>query len=126
MLESGISEVLSFDEDLFLDLEDEIGDFPRFNIQSQVNPSKRNIECTFVTPTTVCLWGYRNINGFLFLPASNPFLDELAMQFGNACNGALRSAACHYQDLVLQRSCLPEDQPSRHVCKYTHTIRIRV
>ena len=34
MFESGISEVLSFDEDLFLDVEDEIGDFPRFNTQS--------------------------------------------------------------------------------------------
>ena len=66
MLESGISEVLSFDEDLFLDLEDEIGDFPRFNIQSQVNPSKRNIECKFVTPTKACY-------GLSFSPSLKPF-----------------------------------------------------
>lgn len=33
------------------------------------------------------------------------FLDQLAIEFGNACNGALRSAACHYQDIVMGFDC---------------------
>ena len=40
----------------------------------------------------------------LLVPAT--FLDEAALEFGNACNGALRAAACHYQDLVLGRECI--------------------
>ena len=34
-----------------------------------------------------------------FLPAN--FLDEAALEFGNACNGALRATACAYQQIVM-------------------------
>ena len=44
----------------------------------------------------------------LFGPVGS-FLDEVAIEFGNACNGALRSAACHYQDLVMGRDCAAEE-----------------
>ena len=33
-------------------------------------------------------------------------LDEVAMKYGNACNGILRSVACAYQEVILKRSCI--------------------
>ena len=38
------------------------------------------------------------------IPAS--FLDDIALEFGNACNGILRGTACYYQAIVLGLNCL--------------------
>jgi hypothetical protein len=34
------------------------------------------------------------------------FIDALAIEFGNACNGVLRTSACIYQQVVMERNCL--------------------
>ena len=50
---------------------------------------------------------------FSLSPSLSPFslspdhaLDEVAMKYGNACNGILRSVACAYQEVILKRSCI--------------------
>ena len=40
----------------------------------------------------------------------DPKISELALQYGNACNSFLRSAACSYQAQILQRDCTTGDE----------------
>ena len=40
-------------------------------------------------------------------------LDEVAMKYGNACNGILRSVACAYQEVILKRSCITGERIER-------------
>ena len=42
----------------------------------------------------------------LILPVDQPQLNQLALKYGNACNGVLRAAACSYQEQVMRRDCL--------------------
>jgi hypothetical protein len=82
LLESGIIRELGFDNEPFLSADDELNILPRNNLPSP--KSKRGVDSSF--------------------------LNDIAMEFGNACNGILRGTACHYQDIVLGRDCM-ESEP---------------
>lgn len=93
MLESRITETLNFDGGSGFDAEDKLDIFPRYNIQPQI--SKRGVDCESIL--------FEKQHLLLILAAS--FLDEAAIEYGNACNGALRSAACFYQSIIMHRNC---------------------